>query len=167
MEQRFSNIMFVIDKMYMPTISRLQKLVLLLQFFGYPTDYIYKMHFGGPYSEDLYYEIDMLKLTDYVMSSSDGMLVASDNYKIEDDLKIYDEFIGIASKEDEVVLELAATMVVFLQWGYDKANAILKRTVLKKGKEKCTEDNMRKAVKLLLKLSSKKKKWNSKNTKSK
>jgi len=167
MIQRFSNIMFIVDKMYMPTMSRLQKLVLLLQFFGYPTDYIYKMHNEDPYSEDLCTEIDMLKLTDYIISSSDGMLVASDNYEIEDDLKIYDEFIEVASKEDEVILELVTMMVVFLQWGYGDANAILKRVILKKGREKCTKDNMRKATELLLELSSKKKKWNSKNMKSK
>ena len=41
--------------------TRLQKEVMLLQRLGFPTDYLYSIHFYGPYSESVHADLGVLR----------------------------------------------------------------------------------------------------------
>jgi uncharacterized protein YwgA len=137
---------------------RLQKTVKLLQRLGAPTGFGYKLHLYGPYSEDLQAEIGLLVnlgfvkeyphfsnefTTYYTLEANDFSLPF-----IEDDaFTKYKNLIAIMSKEEPVILELAATYDTYKEMGSDDRDAMT-RLIQKKG-DKCNEGRAGKAIELL------------------
>jgi uncharacterized protein YwgA len=137
---------------------RLQKTICLLQRLGLPTDYLYSLHFYGPYSEDLHSEVTLLKNLEMVQEVEDPVGRDGVQYTIKavTDLanpELVSEFqdkIDIMAKTSSVILELAATYDMFKQHGNDDATA-LERLRSKKG-SKCAKGNEKRAMQLLVQL---------------
>jgi len=99
---------------------RLQKTVWFLQRLGLPTDYAFRMHFCGPYSEDVQAD---LRLVEKLGAISEQVVGAGYEYVAEDTALVRDvgEFkkaISILEAHTSVVLELAATTDWFVDYGY-------------------------------------------------
>ncbi|MDP2180976.1 MAG: hypothetical protein Q8K99_00200 [Actinomycetota bacterium] len=99
---------------------RLQKTVWFLQRLGLPTDYSFRMHFYGPYSEDVQAD---LRLVEKLGAVSEQVVGAGYEYVAEDTAFVRDvgEFksaIGILESTSPIVLELASTLDWFLDYGY-------------------------------------------------
>lgn len=137
---------------------RLQKTICLLQRLGLPTDYLYTIHFYGPYSEDLHSEVTLLKNLKMVdeesqqFSNSDAVQYTIKASEIADPsiVKKYQKKIDIMAKTEPVVLELAATYDFFRDQGSDHPSA-LEKLRDKKG-SKCNGGNEDKALELLTQL---------------
>jgi len=134
--------------------TRLQKEVKLLQRLGFPTDYSYKIHFYGPYSEELQSEIGLLEAFSFVEEtpelSAEGnpyYILSAKPTKLLPDISRFDPFIKILDKTPAVVLELAATYDTFRETGASHAEA-LERLRRKKG-GKCDDGNEQAALELL------------------
>jgi uncharacterized protein YwgA len=141
--------------------TRLQKEIWLLQRLGLPTDYSYRVHFYGPYSEDLHAETGFLKSigvvdveerqsqergTNYYVTtvrSPEGLPVNQLPSEVRD-------AIPVLEKTDPTVLELAATYDAFRDQGDDHDEA-LRRVMRKKG-PKCDGGRLDSALELLEKL---------------
>lgn len=142
--------------------TRLQKEVRLLQRVGFPTDYDFMLHFYGPYSESLQTEITLLKHYDLLDEeeriSSEGLpyyilRIKKESLPLIEDLKSsiqqeYNSEIQLLNDTEAVVLELAATYDAFRDLDLEPDEAV-KAVIMKKGKEKCSPENMRKAMELL------------------
>ena len=138
--------------------TRLQKTVRLLQRLGLPTDYLYSIHFYGPYSEDLHSEVTLLKNLEMVqedaqpISFGDGVRYVTKAVNSSDPALVakFQPLINIMADTEPVVLELAATYDTFRQYGNDHATAV-ERLRRKKG-PKCDNGNEDRAFQLLSKL---------------
>ncbi len=134
--------------------TRLQKEVKLLQRLGFPTDYSYKIHFYGPYSESLHADIGLLSEVGLIeedsVPTSDGneyfILEAHDDGNLPD-VSEFSDSIAIMADAKPVVLELAATYDAFREQGDDHDTALV-RLRRKKGL-KCENGNEDLALDLL------------------
>jgi uncharacterized protein YwgA len=137
---------------------RLQKTIRLLQRLGLPTDYLYTIHFYGPYSEDLHSELTLLK--NLKMVSETGQAFPNGDavqYTIKATgsadsslVNRYQPKINMMASSDPVILELAATYDYYRDQGSDHVTAI-KQLRQKKG-AKCDGGNEAKALDLLKQL---------------
>jgi uncharacterized protein len=137
---------------------RLQKSVRLLQRLGLPTDYLYTIHFYGPYSEDLHSEVSLLKNLKLVEEESQQVpnldsvqytMTATENA----DPALVDAFrqqIHLMARTEPVVLELAATYDYYREQG-SRHETALEQLRRKKG-SKCQSGNEEKALNLLSQL---------------
>lgn len=137
--------------------TRLQKETKLLQRLGFPTDYSYTIHFYGPYSESLQFDIGLLESFGLVEESAKLSAEGNPYYllraKKSENLPAIDKFgvyIGILSEAPPVVLELAATYDAFRESGSDHDDA-LQRLRRKKG-SKCADGNEEQSLDLLVTL---------------
>lgn len=134
--------------------TRLQKEIKLLQRLGFPTDYSYTIHFYGPYSESLQYDIGLLEASGLVeesaFKSQEGkpyyILRAKANSAVPA-IDNFDREIRVLHDAPTVILELAATYDAFREDGSDHEEA-LTRLRRKKG-AKCDGGNEEKALALL------------------
>lgn len=141
--------------------TRLQKTVKLLQRLGLPTDFGYKLHHYGPYSEDLQSEIGLLGNLGFIDEKSHVNNDSTTYYTLEanefsiplidlPEFAHYRETIQIMSKEEIVILELAATYDAYKEMGFDNRDA-MERLIRKKG-DKCKDGRAEKGLELLEKL---------------
>lgn len=141
--------------------TRLQKEIWLLQRLGLPTDYSYKVHFYGPYSEDLHAETGFLQSIGVVDVEEKQSKERGTNYYVTtvrsaDKLPVDQlpesvrDAIPVLEKTDPTVLELAATYDAFRDQGDDHDEAI--RRVKRKKGAKCEDGRLDKAVELVKKL---------------
>lgn len=141
--------------------TRLQKEIWILQRLGLPTDYSYKVHFYGPYSEDLHAETGFLQSIGVVDVEERQSQERGTNYYITtvrnpeglpvDELPSeVEEAIPVLEKTDPTVLELAATYDAFRDQGDDHEEAI--RRVRRKKGAKCDGGRLESALELLEKL---------------
>ncbi|HRJ77170.1 MAG TPA: hypothetical protein PLF37_01535 [Planctomycetota bacterium] len=139
--------------------TRLQKTIWLLQRLGLKTDYTYRTHFYGPYSEDLHAELGLLErfgmVSEEPKEKRDGTPYFIIHAKDTEHLPELPDKLGkalrvISGTKDPVVLELAATYDAFRSQGSDHTEA-LERLRRKKGK-KCEGDREEKALTLLAQL---------------
>jgi len=137
---------------------RLQKTIKLLQRLGLPTDYLYTIHFYGPYSEDLHSEVRLLEKLALVSESEESVTNRDAvQYTIRateaaNPSLVYDfqSHIDLMAKTTPVVLELAATYDYFRNQ-YGEHEIALERLRHKKG-SKCNGGNEDKALNLLTQL---------------
>jgi uncharacterized protein YwgA len=135
--------------------TRLQKEVKLLQSLGFPTDYVYMIHFYGPYSEGLHSDIGHLEGMGFVTEQEHFSKEEGNPYYIIEackgapsaDVSEFDEIISLMTNADPVVLELAATYDAFRDTDADHEDALC-RVRRKKG-SKCDGGNLDAALKLL------------------
>jgi uncharacterized protein YwgA len=134
--------------------TRLQKTIKLLQRLGFPTDYSYKIHFYGPYSEGLQAEIGLLEafglVNEHLKQTRDGtpyyVLHAAPEAAMSE-IAPYQSAIEEMNSAVPVVLELAATYDSFREMGSDHSEAMA-RLHRKKG-DKCLDGNDTTALELL------------------
>jgi uncharacterized protein YwgA len=138
--------------------TRLQKTIRLLQRLGLPTDYLYTIHFYGPYSEDLHSELRLLKNLNMVteeetpLTGREGVqytIKATELAQPELVTKFRPQ-IDLMAGTEPVILELAATYDYFRHPNSDHKTA-LERLRHKKG-SKCNGGNEDKALDLLKQL---------------
>jgi uncharacterized protein YwgA len=134
--------------------TRLQKEVRLLQRLGFPTDYLYSIHFYGPYSEELQTDLGVIEAFGFIQETEcegrDGsryyVMKAADSLPPAD-LEPYRPQIEHLQRAETVVLELAATYDAFREQGDDHSQS-LERLRRKKG-PKCGQGNEERALALL------------------
>jgi uncharacterized protein YwgA len=134
--------------------TRLQKEILLLQHLGFPSDFLYMIHFYGPYSEGLNAEVRLLESLGLVREeprqSQNGdpyyVLRASQD-AVMPEITRFQPFIDRMQQAEIIVLELAATYDAFRSMGSDHHEA-LERLRRKKG-SKCQGGNEEAALTLL------------------
>ena len=107
---------------------RLQKTVMLLQSCGLPTDYGFRLHFRGPYSEELQADMALMEAYGLVEERSD-QLGRSYEYELLDDSFAYDlgrlkPAVDSIEQSDVASLELAATYQAFRELGEEHEAAL-------------------------------------------
>lgn len=134
--------------------TRLQKEVILLQSLDFPTDYLYKTHFYGPYSEGVRSDLGLIDAMGLVSETENETRDGKTYFTIEatedavlPEIQEYLTKINIMEKADSIVLELAATYHAFRSIGSDHKEALI-RLRRKKG-AKCNGGNEEKALNLL------------------
>ena len=134
--------------------TRLQKEMRLLQRLGMPSDYDFRIHYYGPYSEGLQADVNLLEqfglVSEDVRVSQDGSLYSVFEAKHTSDLPDTNKYrtaIELLSKTDSVVLELAATYDAFREGGLEPERA-LSALRAKKG-SKCDGGKESQALELL------------------
>ena len=134
--------------------TRLQKEVRLLQRLGFPTDYLYSIHFYGPYSAELQADLGVMEAFGFLEERECVGRDGSRYYLLKAtaplppaDLETYRPQIEHLQQADAVVLELAATYDAFRELGDDHSQA-LDRLRQKKG-PKCDHGNQERALELL------------------
>ena len=141
--------------------TRLQKSVKLLQRLGVPTDFSYKLHHYGPYSEDLQAEIRLLENLGFIKEEPHTNSEHTPYYTLDanegaialitqPEFSRYNELVHIMSNQDPVILELAATYDTYKEMGSNDQEA-MERLRVKKG-AKCNDGRAEKATELLKKL---------------
>ncbi|MBI4567110.1 MAG: hypothetical protein HY719_01790 [Planctomycetes bacterium] len=143
--------------------TRLQKTVKILQRLGAPMDYCYTLHFYGPYSEGVHFDIGLLEAFGLVEEekknrrlqdgSSYFVLKATEPARKlaeRPEVKKFQPEIKTMNNTGSVALELAATYDAFREMGDDHDTA-LQRLRRKKG-DKCTNRHVKEALALLKKL---------------
>ena len=137
--------------------TRLQKEIWFLQRKGMPSDYDFKLHYYGPYSEGVQADINLLErfgmVNETTRPTKDDQLFSSFEASPEAELpeiKPFEKTIGLLEGTNAVVLELGATYDMFRKAKLNHAQALdfLHR---KKG-EKCAEGREDKALALLQEL---------------
>jgi uncharacterized protein YwgA len=137
--------------------TRLQKTVWLLQRLGLPTDYVYTLHFYGPYSEEIKADISLAEqfglIRETAKLNQEGTEYFILSAEVSDLLPDIEEFrapLELLAHEDATVLELAATYDAYRKMGlsHDAATESLRA---KKG-EKCAGGREARALDLLRKL---------------
>ncbi len=119
---------------------RLQRTAYLLQRAGFPSNYLFSLFFGGPYSDGLFAELRMLVQWEVVRETKqDGeaeepdFLIEAEQSMIPADVRQevarFGEQIGAVAKSDALILDLAATYFAFRELGsnHDAALQSLKR----------------------------------------
>jgi uncharacterized protein len=111
--------------------TRLQKTVWLLQRLGLPTDYVYSLHFYGPYSEEVKADTDSAEQLGLISEDRRVAQNGSEYFVLRArssaSLPSPDQFrcpLEILANENATVLELAATYDAFRKMGLDHASAI-------------------------------------------
>jgi uncharacterized protein YwgA len=138
--------------------TRLQKTVWLLQRLGLPTDYVYSLHFYGPYSEEVKSDIVLAEQFGLVKETARVALDGTEYFVLSarvSDLLPNIELVRqplevLAHEEDATVLELAATYDAFRKMGLSHSAAIDSLRA-KKG-EKCGGGREERALDLLSRL---------------
>jgi len=137
--------------------TRLQKSIWLLQRLGMPTDYVYSLHFYGPYSEEVRADTSFAELSCSISESArtaqDGTEYFILSAEPSSSLPNVDQFrqhINILANEDPTVLELAATYDAFRKMGLGHQDAI-ESLRAKKG-PKCGAGREGQAISLLQRL---------------
>ena len=105
---------------------RLQKTVRLLQRMGLPTDYGFRLHFHGPYSEDAQADVALLESLGIVTEShgDQGYVYTAIDSALLADLGVFQYAVDRMQAEDAVCLELAATYDAYREMGQDHAGAL-------------------------------------------
>jgi len=139
--------------------TRLQKSILLLQGVGLPTNYLYRLHFYGPYSDELQAAPHTLRSMRLLVDRQEGL---PSNYRCSEftvkpsallptlATKVQKAIKRIERESSTTTLELAATYLAFRNRGTDNDEA-LERLRIKKGR-KCTPKNEDAAFDLLREL---------------
>jgi hypothetical protein len=106
--------------------TRLQKTVWLLQRLGLPTDYVYSLHFYGPYSEEVKADIGFAEqlgmLSEEQRVAQNGTEYFVLRAPAPGSLPSVEKFrqpLELLAAEDAIVLELAATYDAFRKMGLD------------------------------------------------
>ena len=107
---------------------RLQKSIMLLQSCGLHTDYGFRLHFRGPYSEELQADVALMETYGLVEERTDD-LGRSFEYTLLDDSITRDlgdltPAVRAIEQSDVATLELAATYQAFRQLGETHAQAL-------------------------------------------
>ena len=137
--------------------TRLHHEVMLLQRLGVPTDYLYTLFFGGPYSEGVHWDLRLVRELGLVKETARErpqgepyhILQATEQADLPD-LRPFLPAIRLMEEADGVVLELAATYDAFRGMGSEHAEA-MSRLRWKK-RSKCGEGREEKALGLLHRL---------------
>jgi len=134
--------------------TRLQKSIRLLQEIGYPTDYTFRMHHYGPYTDEIISDLQILEHYKLAKEThQEGEQLGSRNYYVIEatnlapdvpELEPYRDVLSLLIKEDSTVLELAATYVEYLRRCDDSDQAV-ERLIAKKG-SKCAEGRKDQAI---------------------
>ena len=134
--------------------TRLQKTVWLLQRLGLPTDYVFSLHFYGPYSEEVKSDIWLAEqfglITETPRHALDGteyFILSTNGPEGLPDVEHFRGPLEMLANEDKTVLELAATYDAFREMGLDHNGAIASLRA-KKG-EKCAGGRETNALNLL------------------
>lgn len=134
--------------------TRLQKEVKLLQRLGFPTEYSYKLHFYGPYSDGLHADVGLLESLELIDEESQVSADGTPYYVLHarpeaelDQIAKYQPLIDTLADADATVLELAATYDMFRSMGSSHSEALV-RLRRKKG-PKCDGGNEDAALELL------------------
>jgi hypothetical protein len=137
--------------------TRLQKTVWLLQRLGLPTDYVYSLHFYGPYSEEVKADSGFGELFGLISEerrvAQDGaeyFILRADPSDVLPGVEEFRQPLNYLAEEDSTVLELAATYDAFRKMGLGHEAAI-ESLRAKKG-EKCAGGKEERALALLRKL---------------
>ncbi|MFY9947508.1 MAG: hypothetical protein WAK27_02365 [Candidatus Sulfotelmatobacter sp.] len=137
--------------------TRLQKTVWLLQRLGLPTDYVYSLHFYGPYSEELKADIDAAEQLCLIsedrrvsQQGSEYFILRAQSSASLPSVDGFRQPIEALANEDATVLELAATYDAFRKMGLDHGAAV-ESLRAKKG-EKCDGGREERAFVILNKL---------------
>lgn len=137
--------------------TRLQKTVKLLQRLGLPTQFGYTIHFYGPYSEDLQSSMTLLSsmglATEIPKQKQNGDVYFIERAGAQADSNLVQKWkssINEMAREDDTVLELAATYDAFREQG-DNHDLAIERLKRKKA-SKCVNGNVEKAMQLLKRL---------------
>ena len=137
--------------------TRLQKTMKLLQRKKFPTNFEFRLHYYGPYSEDIQAEIGLLESTGLVSEDFDVSVGGREYSRFKfsadkkNDVPPLDtnqlELISLLGDSDPVVLELAATYDAFRERGisHDRSLALTRE----KKRAKMTPENERDAMNLL------------------
>jgi len=98
---------------------------------GLPTDYVYSLHFYGPYSEEVKADMDSAEQLGLISEDRRVAQHGSEYFvlraQVSASLPSIDNFrrpLEILANEDATVLELAATYDAFRKMGLDHASAI-------------------------------------------
>lgn len=136
--------------------TRLQKEIKLLQRLGLPTDYSYKIHFYGPYSEGLQADIGVMEMLGLVTETTQDagdevryVFKASESAGLTE-VDQFKPMIGHFEEASSTVLELAATYDAFREQGSGHGLA-MERLRNKKG-VKCDGNRDQEALTLLEKI---------------
>lgn len=137
--------------------TRLQKTVWLLQRLGMPTDYVYSLHFYGPYSEEVKADIGLAQqfglITETARRTLDGteyfVLSATRDVTLPE-FERFRGFVEQISAEDATVLELAATYDAFRAMHLTHEDALDNLRQMKG--DKCASGREKRALDLLRKL---------------
>jgi hypothetical protein len=137
--------------------TRLQKSVRLLQRIGMPSDYEFKMHHYGPYSEGVQADINLLERLGLVCEMEEPA-ASGRSYSVFEarssahlpEIDTFRSAVDLLSGEDATVLELAATYDMYRDKGMPHPLA-LDCMRSKKG-AKCGEGREAKSLELLQKL---------------
>lgn len=133
--------------------TRLQKTIKLLQRLELPTDYTFRMHFFGPYSEDLQAEIGLLEVLGFIedkpvaVAGGDSSHFVATEAAVLEDIQPFQPSIQTLSEQSSTVLELAATYDAWREKGIGHDESLAKLRVKKE--PKCTEQNETAAFQLL------------------
>jgi uncharacterized protein YwgA len=136
--------------------TRLQKTVRLLQRKGAPRHYSYNLHFYGPYSEDLFADIQLTCQMELIREEA---ITKGDNtyfiYRATasaalTEVQPFQKWIDVIQKTKDIPLELAATYDAFREMGYDHEDAM--ERLRKKKPAKCNPKSEREALALLKEL---------------
>lgn len=137
--------------------TRLQKTVWLLQRLGLPTDYVYSLHFYGPYSEEVKTDIGLAErfglITETAKRAMDGteyFVLSANVFHTLPDIQPFRGFLELMAAESPIVLELAATYDAFRKMGLNRETA-LKNLREMKG-QKCDDGREQRALDLIGKL---------------
>lgn len=109
-----------------PGRKAFQKLLYLAQALGYPSDYSFRLHLFGPYSEEAADELDILEEGGAVLESAAGAICKADylgalagTFPMPDDAKTaIDNTVAHFGHETPLQLELLATAL--FMWQADK-----------------------------------------------
>jgi len=135
--------------------TRLQKEVWFLQRLGMPTDYEFRIHHFGPYSDGVQADISVLTafglVQEDVKANSDGncysVFRASMGANGLPSMTDFERAITTLNKADATILELAATFDAYRTFGLTD-EAATNATRVKKG-AKCDGDNLDRARSLV------------------
>lgn len=133
--------------------TRLQKTIKLLQRLGLPTCYSYRMHFFGPYSEDLQAEIGLLEVLGFIEDKAVAATGGGSSHFVASEVAVLNEIepfraaIGSFSSQSSTVLELAATYDAWREEEVSHKESLEKLHAKKE--PKCTPENVQAALQLL------------------
>ena len=142
----------------MVTRTRAQKLIYLLQKAGLETNYLYRIHFYGPYSDELSGDIEMLEQAGLLLWEEDTTMDGHTYYRVivnEEldfpesgaDPDVLRQHIAMLAGYSTDALELATTYLAFLE--LDSSEELAMQRLQKKKAGKCTDDNLAEMRKLL------------------
>ena len=138
--------------------TRLQKEIYLLQRLGMPSDYDFRMHHYGTYSDGVQSDINLIERLGLVEEDQQATQDAERTYSLFtataeanlSEFESYKKYMKQLNDAEPVVLELAATLDAFYQKteDHERSLALLKRMKPKKSEE----DKLDKAINLLKEL---------------